>query len=196
MFMPGESKERNIEMRSIFVSERKTLKVRTLVTVFGIAMCVLLPQLFHLIGAASGLGASVGAAFMPMYLPALFVGLFSGSIPGIICGIASPFISFALTGMPVPVLIPIMAAELAVFGGAAGVLSERKMPWTVKVLVSQLLGRGMRMLFAVVSVYLLGAGETMLSQTAELLLSGLPGIALQLCVLPLIMRGLENLKND
>lgn len=182
-------------MLASLVSERKSIKSQSIVTAFGIVMCVALPQLFHLLGAASGMGGSLGAAFLPMYLPVLFVGLFSGAIAGMVCGIVSPMISYAMTAMPAAPMLPFMVIELAVFGLTAGILSERKMPCIIKVLIAQLLGRGVRLLSVLFAFYVLGQYAFTVSQTLNLLLQGLPGILLQLCLLPLLMYRLEKL-ND
>ena len=42
---------------------RLSVKAQTLATVAAIAGAVLIPQVFHLIGAASGLGTALGEAF-------------------------------------------------------------------------------------------------------------------------------------
>lgn len=180
-------------MLSLLVMQRKSLKSKAIITVFGVVMCVVLPQLFHILGAVLNLGGSLGALLLPMYLPVLFVGLFSGTCAGMICGALSPAISFALTGMPSAAMLPFMTIELAAFGFAAGFMSERRLPCILKVLSAQLFGRTIRVISVIFAVYVFGFQTAGIMQTLQLFVQGLPGIVLQLCLLPLIMHRLESL---
>ena len=46
-----------------------SLKTQVLATCAAIAGAVALPQLFHMVGALSGLGTAPGEIFLPMHLP-------------------------------------------------------------------------------------------------------------------------------
>jgi len=72
-------------------------KEKTLTVILAVIAAIALPQLFHPVGAVSGVGAVMGAAFMPMYLPVLLAGLLGGPLAGILVGTASPFISHLLS---------------------------------------------------------------------------------------------------
>lgn len=171
---------------------RQTLKTKTIITACSIAACVVLPQLFHMLGAVSGLGTALGATFLPMHLPVLLAGLLSGSAAGAVCGLLSPAVSFALSGMPAANMVPLMMLELAAYGCTAGLLSKRNMPTVLKVLLAQIAGRAVRALAVLGAIYLLGNQAFQVSQTWNIVLTGLPGIILQLCILPLLMYRLEN----
>lgn len=170
------------------VLKRETAWVKAVTAVFGMAMCVILPQLCHLTG-----GSGLGMILMPMYLPVLFVGLFSGCTAGLVCGVLSPVLSFWLTGMPAPGLLPFMMIELAAFGLAAGAFSKAKMPAVLKVLLSQVIGRGVRVAAVLAAVYAFGAQFGMVQQTLHMLVQGLPGMLIQLLLLPVILNRLEKL---
>lgn len=169
------------------ILEKQTLKTKTLVTVIGIIACIVLPQAFHAIGAVSGLGTALGAAFLPMHLPVLTVGLVSGSWAGLICGAISPLISFVLSGMPIAAKVPFMAVELAFYGLGAGMLSERKIPVVAKVFFAQIFGRVMRFLASAAAIYIINFNGVGITDVWTAIPEGLPGIILQLCLIPLMI---------
>jgi len=55
-----------------------SLGTKTAATLLAIVAAVVLPQLFHVIGAVSGQGTMLGVAFLPMHLPIIFVRLIAG----------------------------------------------------------------------------------------------------------------------
>ena len=79
---------------------RLSLKVQVIATIAAIAGAVILPQVFHLLGAISGLGSALGETFLPMHFPIILVGLLAGPYAGAISGVFGPLLSFALSGMP------------------------------------------------------------------------------------------------
>lgn len=48
----------------------------------AVLAAVAVTQVFHLLGAASGLGTALGEAFLPMHLPVILVGLLAGPYEG------------------------------------------------------------------------------------------------------------------
>jgi hypothetical protein len=83
------------------ITIRKTLSIKKQIvaTIIAIASAVLIPQFFHLLGRASGLGTSLGEIILPMHLSILVVGLIAGPYAGAITGLVSPVISFAISGI-------------------------------------------------------------------------------------------------
>ena len=79
-----------------------------------IALCLVLPPVFHAIGA--------GAIFLPMHLPVFVCALICGWGYGIFCGVAGCILSSLLTGMPTVASLPAMGTALAVYGLVAGLL--------------------------------------------------------------------------
>jgi len=61
----------------------------------------------------------------PMHWMILFAGITYGSFSGLILGAAIPIVSFLITGMPVPMNLPLMIPELAVYGFVAGLLKQK-----------------------------------------------------------------------
>lgn len=85
---------------------RLSLKVQVIATIAAIAGAVILPQVFHLLGAISGLGSALGETFLPMHFPIILVGLLAGPYAGAISGLFGPLLSFALSGMPGAYMLP------------------------------------------------------------------------------------------
>ena len=102
--------------------ELPSVKVQALATLAAIIGAVAIPQIFHVVGAISGLGTGLGEAFLPMHLPIILVGLLAGPYAGAIAGAFGPLVSFALSGMPGLAMLPFMVNVLAAYGLFAGLL--------------------------------------------------------------------------
>ena len=61
----------------------------------------------------------------PMHWMILFAGLTYGPISGMIIGASIPIVSFLISGMPVPMNLPLMIPELAVYGLVTGLLKQK-----------------------------------------------------------------------
>lgn len=175
---------------------RLSVKVQTIATLAAIVGAVAVPQVFHLLGAASGLGTSLGEAFLPMHLPIILVGLLAGPYAGAIAGLLGPLASFALSGMPGVVMLPFMMIELCGYGLAAGLLRNTKLPTFGKVVIAQIAGRAVRAVAILAAVYLLGNESVRVASVWTSIATGLFGIALQWALLPLIVYRVENLKKE
>lgn len=170
------------------ILRKKTLsvKIQALAGLIAIVSAVALPQLFHLMGAASGLGTALGEAFLPMHLPIILAGLLCGPYAAAAAGAASPLISFLLTGMPGVVMLPFMCVELFAYGLTAGMLRSTKMPTIAKVVIAQIAGRGVRALAIVL-------GANFFNSTLNVsiiwtsIAAGVFGIALQWVLIPLVI---------
>ena len=86
---------------------------KSIITAVCIALCYVLPLLFHGIQGA-------GQIFCPMHIPVFLCGLVCGWQFGLLCGLAGPALSSALCGMPPVSILPSMMIELAVYGLIAG----------------------------------------------------------------------------
>lgn len=135
----------------------------------------------------------IGSMLCPMHFPVLLCGFFCGGPMGLMVGIIAPIFRSMLFGMPpmFPVAV-CMAAELAVYGLVAGVFYRRlpRKKWAVYVslLCAMILGRlawgaAMRLCVGVnfgLAAFLAGAVTT-----------ALPGIVLQLILLPVLVIAME-----
>lgn len=161
---------------------------KSLLTAITVTVAVALPWLCHLLGGALGLGTGLGEVLLPMHLPVMLAGMFGGSVVGLLCGVASPLISAALTGMPLPAVLPFMMVELAVYGLTAGLLRRNHLPTFVNVLLVQVAGRFARAVVLAVAVYGFGFDRLPISLIWTSIAVGLAGILIQWAVLPFAWR--------
>ena len=162
-----------------------SLGTKTAATLLAIVAAVVLPQLFHVIGAVSGQGTMLGVAFLPMHLPIIFVGLIAGP--------AAPLVSFLLSGMPMLVMLPLMMVELCAYGLVAGLLRGIKLPSLAKVVIAQLAGRVVLTAATAIAVFAFGSSKAIAATWTSDLAAGLPGLALQWALIPLAAYWTESL---
>lgn len=175
---------------------RLSVKSQTIAALAAIVGAVAVPQLFHALGALSGLGTALGEAFLPMHLPIFLVGLLAGPYAGAVAGLLGPLVSFAVSGMPGAVMLPFMMIELGAYGLFAGLLRNAKLPTIVKVLAVQVGGRAVRAAAILISVYGFGNERVDASAIWTSISAGLCGLALQWALLPLLVYRAENLKKN
>lgn len=175
---------------------RLSVKVQTLVVIAAVAGAVAVPQVFHALGAALGLGTVLGESFLPMHLPILLVGLLAGPYIGATAGMFGPLVSFALFGMPGSDILPIMMLELCMYGLVAGLFRYARIPVVMKVLLAQIAGRIIRGAAILAVVYGLGSGSVPLASIWLSIDKGIYGIVLQWALLPVIMHSVELMKNE
>jgi uncharacterized membrane protein len=162
---------------------RLSAKEITLTALF-ITSGVILPIVFHQF-------ALSGRIFLPMHIPVLLAGIFVGPLSGVIVGLICPTFSFFLTGMPPPYAVPLMSMELPVYGLCIGILIRWiKLP-ILSLLISMIAGR-----------LAFGLGLFILGQFLSLpygpeafikvsIVAGLPGIAIQLILIPLLIETIQ-----
>lgn len=150
-----------------------------------LALTVLLPIAFHQFGLA-------GRLFLPMHLTVLLAGFICGPVGGGLVGLAAPVISFLLTGMPPAYAVPLMSVELPLYGLVAGLTYERLgLNIYIALVVSQIVGRlGFALALLVLGTFIelpYGVG----TYFQAVIITGLPGIILQLVFLPPIVAALK-----
>jgi riboflavin transporter FmnP len=173
----------------------RRFSVRTLTTTgLLLAVGLLLPMVFH-----SLFGAAGGKTFLPMHYAVLLGGLLLGPVAGAFLGIATPLLSALLTGMPPVAILPPMVVELAVYGLVAGVAHCH---WRLAPLWALLIAMVAGRLALGLAVALLGPSIGLKAEPVAYVLasivSGLPGIAAQIVVIPLVLarERLEHLIGD
>jgi hypothetical protein len=156
-------------------------------TALFLAIGILLPMVFHSFGIS-------GLVFLPMHIPVLLCGLVCGWSLGGIVGLVLPFISLLLTARPplYPVGIS-MALELASYGIVAGLLYKGEKSNIFVALIGAMLAG--RLVMGIANVALLGlSNETLSAFISGAFVTALPGIILQLVLIPAIVLGLEKAK--
>ena len=182
-------------MTNAVAKQKLSVKAQTIGAIIAIISAVAVPQILHVIGAASGLGTALGEIFLPMHLPIILAGLLAGPYAAGIAGLLGPLVSHLLTGMPGSVMLPFMMIELAVYGISAGMLRNVKIPNIAKVLIAQILGRAVRDGAILIAFYAFGSAikpAVILSSIS----AGLIGIVLQLIVIPLAVYRLRSADNE
>lgn len=141
----------------------------------------------------------IGDSLLPMHLPVLLCGLICGGGYGFTVGITLPFLRSAIFGMP-PVYPNAvwMAAELAAYGLITGLIYSKfkKKNLTaiyVSLVTAMLSGRAV---WGLAKALLLGLGGK--SFTFAMFFAGgfadaLPGIIIQLILIPIIMKVCDHL---
>lgn len=171
---------------------RLSVKTQTLATFSAVVGAVVIPQIFHMLGAVSGVGTTLGEVFLPMHLPIILVGLLAGPYAGSIAGLLGPLAGFALSGMPGIAMLPFMMIELCAYGLFAGMLRNVKMPTIIKIAAVQIAGRAVRAAAILLSVYALGNESISVASIWTGVMTGIFGLALQWSMLPLIVYYVEN----
>ncbi|MDP2859755.1 MAG: ECF transporter S component [Bacillota bacterium] len=156
-----------------------------LITVCGlfISAGILIPMVFHAFG--------LGKVFLPMHIPVLIAGILYGPEYGLITGLITPGLSALLTGMPplMPPTAQAMTFELAAYGVLSGLLAHRFRLSVVLSLVGAMVGG--RLVYGLLGaslLLLLGFPSVpVLYPLTAGLVSSLPGVVLQLAVVPVVV---------
>lgn len=139
----------------------------------------------------------IGNMLLPMHIPVLLCGLICGWQYGLTVGLILPPLRYVMFGMPV--LFPTgiaMALELATYGLVIGLMYSRSR-WKCVIalyrsmIIAMLAGR---IVWGTAQIFLLGLGErgfTWKMFVAGAFLNSIPGIILQLVLLPAIMVALN-----
>ena len=134
-----------------------------------------------------------GSMLLPMHIPVMLCGLVCGWQYGLTIGAIAPLLRSALFGMPVmfPSAIS-MAFELATYGFVIGIIFQKARWKCIKslyrcLIISMVSGR---IVWGIVQCILLGLGEN--GFTISMFVSGaivkaIPGIILQLMLIPTVM---------
>ena len=139
----------------------------------------------------------IGNMLLPMHIPVLLCGLICGWQYGLTVGLILPLLRYALFGMPVPFPTGIaMAFELGTYGLTAGFLYSHSR-WQCIIALYRCLILAMlagRLVWGVVQAVLLGiggSGFTWQMFAAGAFLQAIPGILLQLVLIPAVMVALN-----
>ncbi len=155
------------------------------------ALGVVLPLAFHSI-------PNAGSIFLPMHLPVLLCGLACGWPYGLACGILAPLLSSLITGMPPAAYLPSMLCELAAYGLISGLSAQfirtgwRSADLYIQLVSAMLLGR---VVYGVMNALVFRLGNYSMSIfLAAAFVTALPGILIQLLILPALILLLEKAK--
>lgn len=135
---------------------------------------------------------SIGSRLLPLHIPALLTGYICGPLYGLLLGFILPVFRSVIFGMPpmYPVAIA-MAFELATYGFIAGLLYKVFPKKTIYVYLSLVIAMiAGRIVWGLASYVILGIGGSTLSLEifiAGAFLNALPGILIQLLLIPAVV---------
>jgi thiamine transporter ThiT len=166
--------------------------VKLTLSAFFLALCYTLPFL-------TGQIQQLGAMLTPMHFPVLLCGFLCGWPYGLAVGLIAPLFRSLTLGMPP--LFPnalAMAAELAAYGAVAGLayasLPRKKGFIYPALLIAMLAGRAV---YGLVMLVILGLNASPYGWEAFLsaaFLSSVPGVLLQLLLIPPLVLTLERIQ--
>lgn len=154
------------------------------------ALCVVVPIAFHSIPNAGGI-------FLPMHIPVLLCGMMCHWPFGLACGLLGPLLSSIITGMPLAAVLPGMMVECAVYGCASGLLTQyirtgnRYADLYLSLVPAMLLGR---VISGIAKALIFTPGLSLTAWATASFVTSLPGIAIQLVLVPALILGLERAK--
>ena len=133
----------------------------------------------------------IGKMLLPMHIPVLLCGMVCGAPYGAVCGLLGPLLSSILTSMPTAALMPAMMVECAAYGLTTGLMlrlvrtgktyADLYLSLVAAMLVGRLVSGVTKALFFMAGQY------TMQAWIAASFVTALPGIVLQLAVVPSIV---------
>lgn len=172
--------------------DRNQIKRLVFAAVF-LALGLLLPFL-------TGQIPQFGSRLLPMHIPVLLCGMICGWQYGLIVGIVTPLLRSVIFSMPpmMPTAL-VMAFELAAYGAFAGLLLSRLpkgLPSLYIALVSSMLiGRIVYGVAGFVFYRLAGSTFTWEIFMANAFINAVPGIIVQLLIIPVIVAQLSRIKD-
>lgn len=157
-------------------------------TAFFIALGLVLPMAFHAV-------PNSGSVLLPMHIPVLLCGLTLGPVSGLIAGMVTPVLSSIMTSMPPAAILPGMFFELAAYGFTGGLLirlikTKKEIVNLYLALIGAMLAG--RILSGILNALIFRAGAYSLEVwLAAGFITALPGIVIQLLLLPAIVLALR-----
>ena len=156
-------------------------------TALFLSLALVLPVGLHAFGIA-------GRIFLPMHIPVLLAGFLVGPGSGLVVGLIAPALGHLITGMPPAYAVPLMALELPIYGLIAGLAYNRlKLNIYIALVAAMIFGR---LMFAgglvVLGLFMeLPYTATVFFAAGGPMLAGLPGIVIQLFMIPVIVAGVR-----
>lgn len=152
-----------------------------------LALAVLLPVAVH------ALGDSMGRVLLPMHIPVLLAGFLVGPASGLLVGVLAPVLSHLVsgTGMPPVDRLAPMSLELAVYGLVAGLAYCRlRLNVYVSLIIAMIVGRLMFGAGQLIRALMLGTTfDNAEFWSWAAMTAGLPGIMIQLVLIPILVAG-------
>lgn len=157
-------------------------------TALFLALALVLPIGLHALGQLSG------RVFLPMHFPVLLAGFLVGPVSGFVVGLLAPVLAHLMSPMPPSYAVAPMTLELSLYGLVAGLAYVRlRLNIYIALLAAMIVGR---LMFALGLVILglfmdLPYDPVVYFSAAGPIVSGLPGIVIQLFLIPVIVAAIR-----
>ena len=171
---------------------KKNQLLKMIIAALFLALAYVMPFL-------TGQIPEIGSMLCPMHLPVLLCGFICGPFWGLAVGFVAPLLRSVLTG-GFPPMFPTavcMAFELAAYGAVTGLmhklLPRKKLCIYLSLLTAMVAGR---LVWGAAMFFCVGAqgGFTFAAFLAGAVTNALPGIAIQIVLVPILVILLENTK--
>ena len=137
----------------------------------------------------------IGNKLLPMHIPVLICGFVCGWKYGLLVGFVTPLLRSVSFGLPVFIKAIGMAFELATYGAIVGILYQKLPKTKIRIYISLLTAMAAgRFVWGIASIVIHGVAQTTFTWQmfmASALLNAIPGILLQLVLIPILMLALE-----
>ena len=167
----------------------KLTNIRSIVyTAVCAALCVVVPMAFHSI-------PNAGMVFLPMHIPVLLCGLICPWPYSLLCGLLGPLLSSVITGMPPAAMLPSMMVECGTYGLVSGLMMgfvrtrSASADLYISMVSAMVLGR---VAAGLVKALILAPGTPAFAWVSTSLVTGIPGIVIQLLLVPAIILALTH----
>jgi len=155
---------------------------KLVLTSLFVALAIIIPQTFHLIG-----GPGIGAMLLPMHIPVFIGAMLLGPVSGLIIAVVAVIVGVFL-GMPPMLIASYMIFELSAYALLSGYLYKVK---NINIYVSYFIAKIVGMSIALFVIYIMldiiKVNAPMLTGSISMFAVGLPGIAIQLFLIPSII---------
>jgi hypothetical protein len=151
-----------------------------------IAIGIILPQVFHSV-------KNAGSIFLPMHIPVLLSGFFVHPVLALCVGVITPVLSHLFTGMPSVPFLYVMIFELGAYGLLTSIMYNKlKTNIYISLVSGMLIGRVVNILanFTILHMILNRPFNIRMVATG-LFITGIPGIAIQLILIPILVLGVS-----
>lgn len=136
-----------------------------------------------------------GSKLLPMHIPILICGFVCGWQYGLLTGFMAPLLRCMLFSMPTPLKAIGMAFELATYGAVSGCVYQKTKKARFRIYISLLSAMLFgRVVWGAVNMIIYGIRQSAFTWQMFLsgaLLNAIPGIVLQLILIPIIILALE-----
>lgn len=135
----------------------------------------------------------IGSMLLPMHIPVLLCGLVCGWPYGLVTGLLGPLLSSIITGMPPAAMLPSMMVECGVYGLVTGLMmrfirtKNGLADLYISIVLAMILGRTVA---GLAKAIIFTPGTAPFAWVTTSLVAGIPGIVIQLILMPLVILAL------